>query len=127
MAELRDLASRSRRIPNITLSKMMSKPILLGICRKKPSNGGNWEYEHALRAPAEIVIADDMNSYQLFGDAIFVAPQELEGARRFCISSRVCLKSHHRLLRALGVSSTEHRSPREVQSIEGDAGFKDVY
>jgi hypothetical protein len=83
LAELRDLASRSRRIPNITLSKMMSKPILLGIRRKKTTDGGECEYERALREPWEIVIADDMNSCQLFGDTMFVAPRDsgIEGAR----------------------------------------------
>jgi hypothetical protein len=61
---------------------MMSKPILLGIRRKKPTEGGECEYERALREPGEIVVADDMDSYQLFGDTIFVAPRDsgLEGA-----------------------------------------------
>ena len=59
---------------------MMSKPILLGIRRKNTTDGG--EYERVLREPGEIVIADDMDSYQLFGDTIFVAPRDsgLEGA-----------------------------------------------
>ena len=61
---------------------MMSKPILLGIRRKKATDGGESGYERALREPREIVIADDMNSCQLFGDTIFVAPRDsgLEGA-----------------------------------------------
>ncbi|KAF8549066.1 hypothetical protein OG21DRAFT_1500623 [Imleria badia] len=81
LAELRDLATRSRRIPNLTLSKMMSKPILVGIRRKKTTDGGECEYERVLREPGEIVIADDMNSYRLFEDTIYVAPQDsgLEG------------------------------------------------
>lgn len=45
------------------------------------TDGGVRECERALREPGEIVIADDTNSYQLFGDTIFVAPQELEGTR----------------------------------------------
>ena len=82
LAELRALASQGRRIPNITLSKMVSKPILLGIRRKKTTDGGEWEHERGLREPGQVVIADDMNSYQLFGDTIFVAPRDsgLEGA-----------------------------------------------
>jgi hypothetical protein len=81
--ELRALAVRIRRIPHVTLNKMMSKPILVGICRKKTTDvGEECEYERVLREPGEIVIADDMNSYQLFEDTLFVAPQEfgLEGA-----------------------------------------------
>ena len=60
---------------------MMSKPILLGTRRKKTADGGGWEYERALRVPGEIIIADDTSSYQLFEDAIFVAPRDsgLEG------------------------------------------------
>ena len=82
LAELRDLASRSRRIPNNTLSKMMSKPILLGIRRKKTTEGGECEYERALREPGGIVIVDDMKCCRLFGDIIYVAPRDsgLEGA-----------------------------------------------
>ena len=82
LVELRDLASRSCRIPNNTLRKMMIKPILLGIRRKETTDGGGCGYERALREPGEIVIADDMDSYQLFGDTIFVAPRDsgLEGA-----------------------------------------------
>ncbi|KAF9219210.1 hypothetical protein BS17DRAFT_798263 [Gyrodon lividus] len=40
-----------------------------------------WEELHDLQKPGEIVIADDTNAYQLFGDSIFTAPQEdlLEG------------------------------------------------
>ncbi|KAG6375323.1 hypothetical protein JVT61DRAFT_3551 [Boletus reticuloceps] len=86
LAELRDLASQSRRIPNITLSKMMSRPILLGIRRKRALDGVEYEYERALRKPEEIVIADDMNSYQVFTDTIFVAPQDVPGLEDFYLS-----------------------------------------
>lgn len=58
---------------------MMSKPILLG--RRKTTEGREGQYEQALREPKEIVIADDMNSYQLFEDTVFATPQDsgLEG------------------------------------------------
>ena len=61
---------------------MMSKPILLGIRCKKNTDGGECEDIRALREPREIVVVDDMNSYKLFGDIIFVAPRDsgLEGA-----------------------------------------------
>lgn len=41
-----------------------------------------------LLKPTEIVIVDDMNDYQLFGDAVLTAPQEnaLEGMDRIIVS-----------------------------------------
>lgn len=41
----------------------------------------DWEYQYDLLTPDKVVVADDTNAYQLFGDAIFTAPQEdlLEG------------------------------------------------
>ena len=41
-----------------------------------------WDTEYALKMPAEVVIADDINAHQLFGDKLFTAPQEdlLEGS-----------------------------------------------
>ncbi|KAF8415202.1 hypothetical protein L210DRAFT_3465017 [Boletus edulis BED1] len=86
LAELRDLASQNRRIPNITLSKMMSRPILLGIRQKRALDGVEYEYERALRKPEEIVIADDLNSYQVFANTIFVAPQDVPGLEDFYMS-----------------------------------------
>jgi hypothetical protein len=40
-----------------------------------------WEIIYDLKRPSEIVIADDTNAYQAFGDSLFAAPQEdiLEG------------------------------------------------
>lgn len=73
---------------------MKTSPILLGIRRQKASktlldkispewDEEGWEDLHDLRKPGEIVIADDTNAYQLFGDSIFAAPQEdlLESAQ----------------------------------------------
>ena len=78
--ELRVLASQSRRIPSSTQIKMTTRPVLLGIRRKKTSDDGGCQYERALREPRDIIIADDMDSYQLFKDAIFVVPHDgLEG------------------------------------------------
>lgn len=41
----------------------------------------DWDLQYDLRRADQIVIADDTNGYQLFGDQIFCAPQEdlLEG------------------------------------------------
>ncbi len=36
----------------------------------------DWDYQYDLLAPDKVVIADDQNAYQLFGDTIFSAPQE---------------------------------------------------
>ncbi|KAH0825764.1 hypothetical protein J3R83DRAFT_8923 [Lanmaoa asiatica] len=93
LAELRNLAVNSHTITNGTMSKMKISPILLGIRRQKASKAlfdktslaewdeEGWEDLHDLRKPSEIVIADDTNAYQLFGDSVFAAPQEdlLEG------------------------------------------------
>ena len=88
LAELRNLAVNSHAITNGTMSKMKISPILLGIRRQKASktfldktsqvewDEEGWEDLHDLREPSEIVIADDTNAYQLFGDSIFAAPQE---------------------------------------------------
>lgn len=66
---------------------MMSKPILIGNRRKKTPDGREYECERALREPRDIVIADDMSSYQLFEDTLFVAPQDtgLEGTREYIL------------------------------------------
>ena len=72
---------------------MKRAPILLGARRvkkeKRQLNAGpteweeedDWDYVYDLLPPEKIVIADDTNTYQLFGDAIFTCPQEdlLEG------------------------------------------------
>lgn len=70
------------------MNKMKISPILLGVRRQKVSktlldklspvewDEEGWEDLHDLRKPNEIVIADDTNAYQLFGDSIFAAPQE---------------------------------------------------
>ena len=41
----------------------------------------NWDNQDQLLRPDQLVVADDTNAYQLFGDSIFCAPQEdlLEG------------------------------------------------
>jgi hypothetical protein len=91
LAELRNLAVNHRLIPPATLSRMRISPVLLGVRRQKATKASpekssgwdedEWEDLHDLRKPREIVIADDTNAYQLFGDSIFTAPQEdlLEG------------------------------------------------
>jgi len=103
LAELRNLAVNSHAINIGTMSKMKMSPILLGIRRQKASktfsdkaslaewDEEGWEDLHDLRKPSEIVIADDTNAYQLFGDSIFAAPQEdfLESAQMILLKSIV--------------------------------------
>ena len=83
LTQLRNLAVNQKRISNLILSKMRSTSVLLGKKVKGP-HGLN-SHAHEMRSPKEIVIADDINAYQLFRDAVFIAPQEelLEGSYRF--------------------------------------------
>ena len=63
---------------------MARSKILLGSRRVKKSGGNasiggdkdDWYLQDALLQPSEVVIVDDPNSYQLFGDRIFCAPQD---------------------------------------------------
>ncbi|KII91548.1 hypothetical protein PLICRDRAFT_512049 [Plicaturopsis crispa FD-325 SS-3] len=93
LIELRNLAVNRRLISSTTLARMKRSPVLLASQRKlkKATTKGrksdddleeeDWELQYDLRKPDEIVIADDSNAYQFFGDSIFTAPQEdlLEG------------------------------------------------
>ncbi|KAH7929282.1 hypothetical protein BV22DRAFT_1081369, partial [Leucogyrophana mollusca] len=86
LVELRNLAVNGRLISSATLSRLKASPVLLGIRRQRSDKSGarkssewdedEWELQYDLRKPQDIVIADDTNGYQLFGDSIFAAPQE---------------------------------------------------
>ena len=91
------MAVNERLLSSGTMSRMKRSPMLLGSRRvkkaklstsKKPVDDlagdleeENWEYQYDLLTPDKVVIADETNAYQLFGDVIFTAPQEdlLEG------------------------------------------------
>ena len=78
---------------------MKRSAVLLGSRRVRNNNPGkkqrdefageleeeDWEYQYDLLAPDKVVVADETNAYQMFGDSIFTAPQEdlLEGVL-FC-------------------------------------------
>ena len=83
LQELRDLAARHTHISNDTISRMRSKPVLLGVRREKTTNPDGWKNTDSLWESKEIVIVNDIQAYQLFGDSIVAAPQnmppELEG------------------------------------------------
>ena len=74
-----------------TMARMKRTAILLGMRRvrrvqsaatKKPDEAAgeldeeDWDYLFDLLTPDKVVIADDQNAYQQFGDTIFSAPQE---------------------------------------------------
>ncbi|KAJ7874669.1 hypothetical protein B0H14DRAFT_2717085 [Mycena olivaceomarginata] len=85
LSELRNLAINHRQISSSTLTKMKKAPILLGSVRKAASSGDieddENDLQYDLKRPDQIVIADDQNALQNFGDSLFTAPQEdiLEG------------------------------------------------
>ena len=69
---------------------MKRTPLLLGMRRKKRNvktqdqdieEEEGWDYEYDLLRADRVIIADDTNGYQLFGDKVFTCPQEdlLEG------------------------------------------------
>lgn len=89
LAELRNLAVNERNLSYGTMQRMRKSPVFLGMKRKPRKlhkSGDDWDEEeweiiYDLKRPSEIVIADDTNAYQAFGDSLFAAPQEdiLEG------------------------------------------------
>jgi len=87
LQELRDLAARSSRISSDTIRKMMFKPVLLGMRHEKTMDPDVRKDTYSLWEPTEIVIVDDVHSYQLFDDLIIAAPRdmppELEGEDKF--------------------------------------------
>lgn len=100
LIELRNIAINRRLISSGTSTRLKRSPILLGSRRvkqvKKDSKStsldlddeDNWDLEYDLLRPNQIVVADDTNAYQHFGDVIFAAPQEdiLEGTYRQMLS-----------------------------------------
>ncbi|EKM56817.1 uncharacterized protein PHACADRAFT_141759 [Phanerochaete carnosa HHB-10118-sp] len=85
LAELRNIAVNRRLLSGGVSARMKRSPILLGIRRVKrekkrefdeADEEEDWDYEYDLLPAAKVVIADDTNAYQLFGDAVFSCPQE---------------------------------------------------
>lgn len=86
LVELRNLAVNARLLSPGALARMKISPILLGFRRqrksRKESNNAldldedDWELLYDLRKPLDVVIADDTNAYQMFGESIYAAPQE---------------------------------------------------
>lgn len=78
-----------RLLSKSTIMRMKRSNVLLGSRRVKKDGGktsnegdeDDWDLQDDLLQPSKVAIADDINTYQLFGDRIFCAPQEdiLEG------------------------------------------------
>jgi hypothetical protein len=102
LAELRNIAVNRRGVSAPVYNRMKKSGVLLGQRRKRKESAGekekeagfvdeeDVEFEDDLLRPDELVIADDTNEWQLFGDEVFCCPQEdlLEGMR----FSFACLK-----------------------------------
>ncbi|KAL5514880.1 hypothetical protein ACEPAG_2196 [Sanghuangporus baumii] len=88
LMELRNIAINRRLISSGTIQRMKRSPILLGtrrVRRERPNakkevdealDEEEWDFQYDLLRPDQIVIADDTNAYQSFGDSVFSAPQE---------------------------------------------------
>ncbi|KAH9901111.1 hypothetical protein C8Q73DRAFT_742765 [Cubamyces lactineus] len=97
LTELRNIAVNMRLLSSSTLVMLKRSPVLLGsrrVRKDKPTSNKkanddaskeleeeDWEYQYDLLTAQMVVVADDTNAYQLFGDVVFCAPQEdlLEG------------------------------------------------
>ena len=95
--ELRNIAVNRRALSSGTRLRMKRTAIFMGSKRikkgKEPTspkaNGSaaldldeeEWDLQYELLRADQIVLADDTNTFQIFGDALFSAPQEdlLEG------------------------------------------------
>ncbi|KAI0646791.1 hypothetical protein C8Q79DRAFT_956470 [Trametes meyenii] len=92
LTELRNIAVNRRLVSSGTMTRLKRAAVLLGSRRVRKEKAGSskkagddlageleeedWEYQYDLLAPDKVVVADDTNAYQLFGDVIFTAPQE---------------------------------------------------
>lgn len=93
--ELRNIAVNRRLISSGAVARMKRSPILLGMRRARKEKSSpkrnldetldeeEWDFQYDLLRPDQIMVADDTNAYQSFGDSVFSAPQEdiLEGER----------------------------------------------
>lgn len=90
--EIRNIAVNRRLLSSGTLVRMKRTPVLLGMKRKRRDakiaaneleEEEGWDHEYDLLRPEKVIIADDTNGFQLFGDKVFTCPQEdlLEGTQ----------------------------------------------
>ncbi|KAK2467792.1 hypothetical protein APHAL10511_000087 [Amanita phalloides] len=87
LAELRQIGINYHHLSSRTIDDMRRASCLLGAQRKarKKQQAGvdvddtedeDWEVIYHFRKPSEIVIADDTHSLRVFGNSLFIAPQE---------------------------------------------------
>jgi hypothetical protein len=84
LRHLHELARERDKLEKGTILRMRRSKILLGSRRVKRGGGNasirgdkdDWYLQDELLQPSEVVIVDDPNAYQLFGDRIFFAPQD---------------------------------------------------
>jgi hypothetical protein len=107
---------------------MKKAPILLGSLRRAASSGDfeddERDLQYDLKRPAEIVIADDNNALQNFGDTLFTAPQEdiLEGFG-FLLLVILSDNSVRRVLCAFRVSPAQLSGQGRVQDQRRNQGL----
>ena len=90
LIELRNISVNQRLLSSALITRMKRTAFLLASRRVKKGGGfadiddENAEHVYDLLRADQIIVADDTNEYQLFGDAIFCCPQEdlLEGTYR---------------------------------------------
>ncbi|KAF9007980.1 hypothetical protein BDQ17DRAFT_1388899 [Cyathus striatus] len=80
LAELRNIAVNSRLLSSGTLLRMKNSSVLLGSKRNNTIGDHDMNEDdnllYDLKKPDQIIIADDTQAYQAFGDSLFTAPQE---------------------------------------------------
>ncbi|KAK1226720.1 hypothetical protein PQX77_010295 [Marasmius sp. AFHP31] len=81
--ELKAIAAQSHSLTSHTVARMQKTPVLLAFQRKQASGKAalldDEEREMipvGLKTADQIIIADDTNAMQLFGDSLFTAPQD---------------------------------------------------
>ena len=131
--ELRNIAHNIRSISRKTIEKMRQTPFLLSSRRqswtavdKEASQSfmddtNKFEcVQDDLRRPNQILIADDSNLYQLFGDSIFIAPQESKLEGQLVSINRVnsVLCRLFRLLHEVGFTPIKHCRPKRMCTIQ---------
>ena len=126
LMELRNIAINRRLLPQHLVMFMKRKPILLASRRTKKDSKkastefdeeDDWDLEYDLLKPDSIVIADETNAYQLFGDVVFAAPQDdlLEGWHTHYSQMNCKAYEYCRFLHGTWFATAEHASQREVQ------------
>lgn len=138
LAELCRLAINSRFLTSSTVEKLKEKKILVGsrrIRREKSDKATDlsdeeaWNLEYDLLTPDEVVIADDMITFQQFGEELFCAPQEdiLEGKyNSICSPVAYAHLLNCRILSIPWVQTTWRSCPRRISDNRGDPWVQEI-